>query len=594
MSYQLESIGKVISEMVNVNWFLPTIQRPYVWKAEAIEALLDSIMRGYPIGSLMVWSVPDDKVRHWESFAFEANIREQNLSRKPLSLLPESGLVQVLDGQQRLTSLLVALTGSYAPLKKGRKVSPNYNEKPMRLYLDLLHKPKTSEVDDDSVDEILQSHYRFRFFAEKAPIQLNAFWFPVATIMDVRDEASFYMLVDAFIQRSAALASDEKALASETLRRLWECVWQKQNIAYFVDNSNNPDRVVDIFIKANDTGKKLSRQDLLVSVMSVRWEQVNIQEEIIDVINVLTEYLQPTQPVRLDFVVNLALFFNGLDLQTPVADFTPANIRRMETNWMELKHALEYTCQWLSQRGFVGEALGSMNMVMLLTWYFQHSGVAAGSHILEKQVDESLRQWLIKAQFLKFWQNQSKNILMAIRSVMKRHLAVSADFPLDAIDHELLTMGRLVAMDDGWVKRLCDTPTSSKNAGHLLSLVYRKTLFAKGIYIVPLIKPTHWREKDLLEAGFSVSDHDKLHQVLGSLAMTVALDETEFEQYSLMDFEDWAATLRGDQLARHKLPRAEDLQLSNLREIAAMRCNLFSRSLTSVAQTVPAIEPELA
>jgi hypothetical protein len=139
-----------------------------------------------------------------------------------------------------------------------------------------------------------------------------------------------------------------------------------------------------------------------------------------------------------------------------------------------------------------------------------------------------------------------------------------------------------------------DTHTSSKNAGHLLSLVYRKTLFAKGLYIVPLIKPSHWREKDLLEAGFSVSDHDNLHQVLGSLAMTVALDETEFEQYSLMDFEDWAATLREDQMARHKLPRAEDLQLSNLREIAAQRRSLFSRQLTSATHSAPAAILEVA
>lgn len=74
---------------------LPTIQRGFVWDSEEIKALLDSIIRGYPIGSIIMWK-PNIK------FPSVPLIGEDNNSSKP---------IYVLDGQQRLTSLMLVLNG---------------------------------------------------------------------------------------------------------------------------------------------------------------------------------------------------------------------------------------------------------------------------------------------------------------------------------------------------------------------------------------------------------------------------------------------------------------------------------------------------
>ena len=54
------SIKDVIEE-INQSYFLPDIQREYVWLKKAdekkIEQLFDSVLRGYPISSFLFWKL---------------------------------------------------------------------------------------------------------------------------------------------------------------------------------------------------------------------------------------------------------------------------------------------------------------------------------------------------------------------------------------------------------------------------------------------------------------------------------------------------------------------------------------------------------
>jgi uncharacterized protein with ParB-like and HNH nuclease domain len=54
MHYSSETIATVLKRL-NVNYFLPAIQREYVWNPDQIIQLFDSLMRNYPIGSFLFW-----------------------------------------------------------------------------------------------------------------------------------------------------------------------------------------------------------------------------------------------------------------------------------------------------------------------------------------------------------------------------------------------------------------------------------------------------------------------------------------------------------------------------------------------------------
>lgn len=82
---------------------LPTIQREFVWDAEEIKELLDSIIKGYPIGSIILWKPNVD-------FPSVPLMGEDSKNYKP---------TYILDGQQRLTSLMLIMNGW--KIKRGDK-----------------------------------------------------------------------------------------------------------------------------------------------------------------------------------------------------------------------------------------------------------------------------------------------------------------------------------------------------------------------------------------------------------------------------------------------------------------------------------------
>lgn len=73
---------------------LPELQRPFVWKDSKVRDLFDSMMRGYPIGYLMLWECP----------GFE-NKRTIGAERHDCNMVREV----IIDGQQRLTSLYAVM-----------------------------------------------------------------------------------------------------------------------------------------------------------------------------------------------------------------------------------------------------------------------------------------------------------------------------------------------------------------------------------------------------------------------------------------------------------------------------------------------------
>src|SRR4051794_28847781 len=79
---------------------LPDFQRGYKWEDERIRSLLVTILRGHPLGVVLLLKTGNDQVR-FKPKALEGTSISEDV--EPEFLL--------LDGQQRLTSLTQALTG---------------------------------------------------------------------------------------------------------------------------------------------------------------------------------------------------------------------------------------------------------------------------------------------------------------------------------------------------------------------------------------------------------------------------------------------------------------------------------------------------
>lgn len=88
------TIRKILEQVQNGTIRVPAFQRGFVWDAERVAYLMDSIYKGYPFGALILWRTKE-KLSH-----------ERQLGPFILpDVQPEYPIDYVLDGQQRLTSI---------------------------------------------------------------------------------------------------------------------------------------------------------------------------------------------------------------------------------------------------------------------------------------------------------------------------------------------------------------------------------------------------------------------------------------------------------------------------------------------------------
>lgn len=105
MKNQKETIRRMVNYLNNEEkdggFWLPNIQRPFVWNEEQIERLFDSIMREYPISTLLVWKTKSKIRRRKFIDNYKRGLKLTDF------YMPEDAKTKmlVLDGQQRLQSL---------------------------------------------------------------------------------------------------------------------------------------------------------------------------------------------------------------------------------------------------------------------------------------------------------------------------------------------------------------------------------------------------------------------------------------------------------------------------------------------------------
>ena len=109
------TISKALRSIRCREYVLPAIQREFVWKPVQIARLFDSLMRGYPIGSFLFWTVKRGSIEQYKFYDFMLDYHQRdNRHCDSADAVGQDRLTAVLDGQQRLTALNIGLRGSYA------------------------------------------------------------------------------------------------------------------------------------------------------------------------------------------------------------------------------------------------------------------------------------------------------------------------------------------------------------------------------------------------------------------------------------------------------------------------------------------------
>ncbi|MBA3768157.1 MAG: DUF262 domain-containing protein [Acidobacteria bacterium] len=337
MSYRSETIATTISRL-NLQYFLPAIQREFVWQPPKIIQLFDSIMRGYPISSFLFWELQERNRDKWESYTFINTATHGGTHNQIANTNGVSQLTLVLDGQQRLTSLLIGLKGNYVMKKKYKRMNNPDAWSKQQLYLDILKDPVAENAEDDGEYGV---HYGFAFH-EKAPDPASEnSWLKVGKILDMDSEAKFDDFKDTLLEALPEQTTKKQLnVARRNLERLYRAVWKDEVIAYYTETDQDYDRVLDIFVRANEGGTKLSKSDLLLSLVTSKWVG-NAREDIYGFVDRINSDLTRKNEFDKDFIMKSCLVLTDLSVKYKVENFDNKNLTLIENNWKQIKSSIE-------------------------------------------------------------------------------------------------------------------------------------------------------------------------------------------------------------------------------------------------------------
>ncbi len=294
----------------------------------------------------------------------------------------------VLDGQQRLTSLYIGLKDTRTLKKKNAKINnPNaYEEK--RLYLNLKHQSNMDNPEDN---------YEFEFHAQKPENDKKHFWFKVGDILESESVWNY--------AQEHGLKGNELDL----LENLSKAFHTKQLISFFEETEKNLNKVLNIFIRVNSGGVKLSYSDLLMSILTASFSS-DIRERMNELVDALKD--KGFSNMGQDQVLKTCLLLIGKDTTFELKNFNKQNIKEIEDNWEKITDSIYNAAKLLENFGYAGY-LGSAYILSSLAYFY----------FLNSKMDENDKEQALKfvrnAQITSYFTPSTDTKLSIIANSMK-------------------------------------------------------------------------------------------------------------------------------------------------------------------------------
>jgi hypothetical protein len=579
MPYRSDTIATT-TKRLNSQYFLPAIQREFVWNIDRIIALFDSIMRGYPISSFLFWELDEENKNKWEVYQFVQNASDGGTRNQLANIDGVHNLTLVLDGQQRLTSILLGLKGTYTIKKKYKKWDDPDAWVKQKLFLDLFADPKI-EVEDGEAG----IHFGFKFMQDGI-VDDKHYWFKVGKILDFDDEEKFYD----FRQQEKEKLPDtvikgQISLFEKNLERLYRAVWKDDVISYYTEHDQDYDRVLDIFVRANEGGVKLSKSNLLLSMITSKWSGINAREEIFGFVERLNSDLARKNDLDEDFIMKCCLVLSDLPVAYKVRNFNNQNLSLMQNKWGNIKDSVERTVNLTNVFGIDRDTLTGANSLVPIAYYMlQHPGLTLlGESISDVKNAALIRKWLTMSLLNNVFGGSSDNILNSIRTVLSNHKH-ETDFPAREINQETAKANRVSSFNEQAIIDFLNLSYSEIRTFLALSLLYDDNHWGMTPYHKDHIFPKSlFSWNNMHEAGFLREQHIDFSQWKDSIANLELLLPYENQEKLDKPFNSWIKTRDKSFLKRHLIPEDSELwNFNNFESFLAEREKLITKRLQTL------------
>lgn len=428
MSYTPRSLFRLIEDIDARRLLLPHIQRPFVWEKEQMERLFDSLMREYPIQTFLFWRTKEEiRARCFmDKVDFDLDLSTlYDMNRSSLGVEK----VFVLDGQQRLQTLHTIFRGGI------------YNEgKLEEAYFDVT----SGNFDLDNGDVL------FHLVFSNKPLD-----FPMFRIRDliekykngdplgIADEINDF-LEHKFTDEGTEQRKQRERFVRSNIQQLYSILNYDKH--FWIDELDGVAkqypyrRILDIFVRVNSGGTKLTAGDLMFAAMKEGWDDIEERvEQIVDLLN------QGKLNIDSDFVLKCLLLTHGEGAEIQTEKFYGIRgeklIKHVEETWDRAESTFRRLREFITfeVRVFSHKLIRSYNaLVPIFDFLFHNPGPTSDIKLLTA--------YYHKAQLFNWYSSATDSVLNALHSFVGKNCGDS--FPLNEIKSYFIARGNSVELLD--------------------------------------------------------------------------------------------------------------------------------------------------
>lgn len=342
-------ISTILDKIDEKQLFVPAFQREYVWKRDDAKQLIDSLIKEYPTGTMLLWETakpPELKGPHKYD--------------------EKQGAVRLLlDGQQRVTTLYMLIRGEI----------PSYYTQP-----EIMNDTRGLYVNLETLE---LSYYM------KKRMENNPLWQNITDIFQGR--VSAFDLQSKFVEVDRQIGMDELKKLNENINAITR-IKDREFPEQTIPPKATIHEAIDIFYKVNASGVALSDAELALAQISGYWPQARDRFK-----SKLVELEREGFAFKIDFIIYVllgCLYHMGSDMRKLHGE---DNKEKLQDAWEQLdRQVLDYVVNLMRTNAYVDhtqEINSSYALVPIIVYCFDKRG----NHLSEVEIHK-LVKWFFYSQ----------------------------------------------------------------------------------------------------------------------------------------------------------------------------------------------------